>query len=134
MPCLVVVRWRPQDSEMPGGYGDLDVIQVLDADQDPGTRVVANDPPRFGFFYVSDRDVDDPAIARFMEPETTGTEGTPSFSLVRKRRWQGVRANIPGDASRFLTYHPWNGDGSSVPANVQFTAANVAAFLRDRLA
>ena len=129
MAVLVVLRWTPAG----GGtdkYGDLDIIQVLDADQSPGTVVEANTPARFGFFYVHDKDVTDPGVVRFMEQHTTGTGD--EISIVSHRKWGGVRANIPGDAMRLTVYHPWGGDGSTVPSNVKFSAANVLAFLRDK--
>lgn len=129
MAVLVVLKWNPSGSGT-NKYSDLDIMQVLDADQSPGTVVEANTPNRYGFFYVSDREVDDPGVVAFMEQHTTGTGD--SITVVSHRKWGGVRANIPGDASRFLTYHPWGGDGALVPSDVKFTAANLLAFLRDK--
>lgn len=118
---------------MPGGFGDLEIIDVLPADEYPGDRVVENMPRRFMFLYITDRDYDDPGVLNYLQRwESAPTGPRREVRILSGRRFRALREQIPGNPRRFLTYHPWGLDGLTVPNNVKYTAAQFVQFMRDK--
>ena len=124
MPSLLIVA-------LEGGglsYSDYDIIAALPEGQHPGIAVAENDPPRFGFAWIEDRDPTDPEIVELVESQFGAPDSEGETSLGAKRRYGANLSVAPGQIKRFETYHAF----PDAPNNVKFTYAQVAAFLTDK--
>ena len=116
------------------GYDLFDVIEVLPAAASPGSTIEANEPWRYGFVYITDKDPSDPEMVAAKDGAYDDVaDEVGDFEQVSKRKFRIIQNAIPGNPKRFLTYHPWGSDGSSVPNNCKYTWAQVKNYVKNKL-
>ena len=115
MSCLVVFK-------LPGNIGiayeSWDLIEVLPAEKSPGATVELNDPVRFGFLYITDRDAHE--VSHLVKEDWEDEDG----DIIKKRRWRLESETFP-DEDQYLSYRSFDDPQAVKVTWDSFKATNI---------